>query len=565
MQALEKSIERLRTTCRGRAARRRHHRGRARRASSPAAGAGRPGRTVCPRGQGAARVVGGDERRPGAGRRSRRRSLLRVRPSASTADSRTRPSSRPAACSASSEVYAAGGAGAIAMFAYGYRRRRPTAAARRSTWSPARRTSTASRRSGCCAGSSASTPRQVRPRSRSWPTPAADAAFVAADLISQAEHDTAAASVLVTDSADLAAAVEASAGRPGRDRPSTPTGCAQALAGPQSAIVLVDDLDQGLDVVNAYAAEHLEIHTVDARGPRRRGSATRARSSSGRTPRSRSATTAPGPTTCSRPAAARATRRVCRCARSSRPCRSSTTRAMRWLSWPARSRRWPRPKICLRTATPSAIRCRCADDRHAFRCGPSCAANSRTALRSSTCRSGSTSTRTRTAPRPRSCAASPTPSRRPPVELNRYPDREATALREALAGYLGHGLDRRPGLGGQRVQRGDAADPAGVRRTRAHCGLVRSDVLDVPRVRPRHGDTLGRRPPRRRLRDRPRRGDSPLIDREQPTVVFLASPNNPTGTALDLDTVKAVCAAAPGVVVVDEAYAEFRRAARRRR
>jgi histidinol-phosphate aminotransferase len=51
-----------------------------------------------------------------------------------------------------------------------------------------------------------------------------------------------------------------------------------------------------------------------------------------------------------------------------------------------------------------------------------------------------------------------------------------------------------------------------------------------------------------------------LIQGEQPDVVLLASPNNPTGTALPLDTVKAVLDVAPGVVVVDEAYAEFRRA-----
>jgi histidinol-phosphate aminotransferase len=49
------------------------------------------------------------------------------------------------------------------------------------------------------------------------------------------------------------------------------------------------------------------------------------------------------------------------------------------------------------------------------------------------------------------------------------------------------------------------------------------------------------------------------IRRVQPSVVLLASPNNPTGTALPLDVVAAVCDAAPGVVVVDEAYAEFRR------
>ena len=82
----------------------------------------------------------------------------------------------------------------------------PTAPARagRSTSSPARATSTSPPPSGCSAAWSASTPRPGPPRSRSWPTTRADAAYVAADLISQAEHDPLAASVLVTDSRALA-------------------------------------------------------------------------------------------------------------------------------------------------------------------------------------------------------------------------------------------------------------------------------------------------------------------------------------------------------------------------
>ncbi|MFT3878002.1 MAG: histidinol dehydrogenase [Propioniciclava sp.] len=88
----------------------------------------------------------------------------------------------------------------------------------------------------------------------------ADPRFVAADLISQAEHDPMAGSVLVTDSPALADAVNALL-----DAQVSALGTTdrieKALTGPQSAIVLVDDLDQGLAVVDAYAAEHLEIHT----------------------------------------------------------------------------------------------------------------------------------------------------------------------------------------------------------------------------------------------------------------------------------------------------------------
>ncbi len=156
------------------------------------------------------------------------------------------------------EVYAVGGAQAIAMFAYGV--------------------------PGLCAGVDMVTgpgniyvvaaKRLLRGRigidAEAGPTEiailaddSADPGYVAADLISQAEHDPMAASVLVTDSASLADAVQSAlepqvAATTHRERIRT------ALTGPQSAIVLVDDLEQGLAVVDAYAAEHLEIHTRDA-------------------------------------------------------------------------------------------------------------------------------------------------------------------------------------------------------------------------------------------------------------------------------------------------------------
>ncbi|MFZ0159701.1 MAG: histidinol dehydrogenase [Kineosporiaceae bacterium] len=91
----------------------------------------------------------------------------------------------------------------------------------------------------------------------------ADPVHVAADLISQAEHDPLAASVLVTDSPALAEAVQ---GELERQVAATKhvERVRTALAGEQSAIVLVDDLDAGLEVIDAYAAEHLEIQTRDA-------------------------------------------------------------------------------------------------------------------------------------------------------------------------------------------------------------------------------------------------------------------------------------------------------------
>ena len=91
----------------------------------------------------------------------------------------------------------------------------------------------------------------------------ANPAYVAADLISQAEHDPMAASVLITDSPELADLVAAEleprvAATKHRERIRT------ALTGQQSAVLLVRDLDQAVEVADAYAAEHLEIQTRDA-------------------------------------------------------------------------------------------------------------------------------------------------------------------------------------------------------------------------------------------------------------------------------------------------------------
>lgn len=88
----------------------------------------------------------------------------------------------------------------------------------------------------------------------------ADARFVAADLISQAEHDEAAASVLVTDSEAFAVQVQAEVStRVAHTRHSERA--QTALAGPQSAVILVDSIDTAVRVSNAYGPEHLEIHT----------------------------------------------------------------------------------------------------------------------------------------------------------------------------------------------------------------------------------------------------------------------------------------------------------------
>ncbi|GAA3727443.1 histidinol dehydrogenase [Spinactinospora alkalitolerans] len=157
------------------------------------------------------------------------------------------------------EVYAVGGAQAVAMFAYGAGEcdRANLVTGPGNIWVAAAKRLL----KGVIGIDSEAGPTEIMVLADGT----ADPGHVAADLISQAEHDVVAASVLVTASEGLAAAVEAELGkRVAATRHSERV--AEALGGRQSGIVLVDDLEQGLDVVNAYGAEHLEVMTADARG-----------------------------------------------------------------------------------------------------------------------------------------------------------------------------------------------------------------------------------------------------------------------------------------------------------
>jgi histidinol dehydrogenase len=157
------------------------------------------------------------------------------------------------------EVYAVGGAQAIAMFAYGAG---PCAPVNLVT-GPGNIYVAAAKRvlRGVVGIDSEAGPTEIAILADD----SADAAFVAADMVSQAEHDPMAASVLVTDSLELADAVEAELDKQVFATRHTER-IRTALGGRQSAIVLVADMDQGVDVVDAYAAEHLEIQTRDAAG-----------------------------------------------------------------------------------------------------------------------------------------------------------------------------------------------------------------------------------------------------------------------------------------------------------
>jgi len=142
--------------------------------------------------------------------------------------------------------------------------------------------------------------------------------------------------------------------------------------------------------------------------------------------------------------------------------------------------------------------------------------------------------------------------------LNRYPDRDAMELRTALAGYLGHGLTAAstwaangsneilqqllqtfggPGRSALGFEPSYSMHPliSQVTATRWIAAARSSDFsLDAAQA-------------------------AAAVSAHQPDVVFLTSPNNPTGSATPIEVIEAVCAAAPGMVIVDEAYAEFAR------
>jgi len=146
--------------------------------------------------------------------------------------------------------------------------------------------------------------------------------------------------------------------------------------------------------------------------------------------------------------------------------------------------------------------------------------------------------------------------------LNRYPDRDATALRGDLAAYLRarEGAD----LGPDAVWAANGSNEVMLQLLQAFGGPGRTALGFTPTysmypdycrdtftgyVTAQRADDFGL--------DAARAAEA--VTRLAPDVVLLASPNNPTGTALALDVVEAVLAAGPGMVIVDEAYAEFRR------
>ncbi|GAB7037835.1 MULTISPECIES: histidinol-phosphate transaminase [Catenuloplanes] len=143
-------------------------------------------------------------------------------------------------------------------------------------------------------------------------------------------------------------------------------------------------------------------------------------------------------------------------------------------------------------------------------------------------------------------------------DLNRYPDRDAVALRTALADYLGHGLTV------AHVWAANGSNEVQQQLLQVFAGPGRTALGFTPAysMHPLLAVGTGTR-----WVDGRRDEDFGLdaahavaqVREHAPDVVFLCSPNNPTGTALDPAVIAAVLDAAPGMVVVDEAYAEFAR------
>lgn len=140
--------------------------------------------------------------------------------------------------------------------------------------------------------------------------------------------------------------------------------------------------------------------------------------------------------------------------------------------------------------------------------------------------------------------------------LNRYPDREATALRQALADYLGEGLTA------SQVWAANGSNEIMQQLCQAFGGPGRTVLTFTP--------TYSMYPEYARNTftayvTEPRREDFTVdaelvlsaVERHQPTLVLLARPNNPTGTGIELQTIAEICAGTRALVVVDEAYQEF--------
>ncbi len=143
-------------------------------------------------------------------------------------------------------------------------------------------------------------------------------------------------------------------------------------------------------------------------------------------------------------------------------------------------------------------------------------------------------------------------------DLNRYPDRDAVALREDLASYVGHGMTAAnvwAANGSNEIQQQLLLAFGGSGRTAM--GFAPSYSMHPLLARATGTSWIdGHRPSGFQLSPE---GAKAQVRVFQPDIVFVCSPNNPTGTAIGLDAIEAIASEAAGIVIVDEAYIEFGR------
>jgi histidinol dehydrogenase len=400
----------------------------------------------------------------------------------------------------------------------------------------------------------------------------ATADIVAADLVAQAEHDPLAACLLVTPSARLADEVDRAlatrvAATEHRERVEA------ALSG-QSAAVLVRDVEAGIEVVDAWAPEHLEVLTADAGGVADRVRNAGAIFVGPHSPVSLGDYLA-------------GSNHVLPTAGTARFSAGLSVQTFRrrqsviCFDRPALSEAAPHVAALggaeQLSAHVEAVRTRvdtgAGDSRHRCQGGRAGGAVGGTALEDLPVRDDLRGLSPYGAPQLDVAVRLNTnenPYAPPPAlvddltravlaaatSLNRYPDREATRLRAALADYVGHGVTAK------QVWAANGSNEVLQQLLLAFGGPGRTALGFEPSysMHPLISRATGTRwvAAERRADFAVDPDEAVAAVREcQPDMVFVCTPNNPTGTVTGLDVIEAVVEAAPGIVVVDEAYAEF--------
>ncbi len=396
----------------------------------------------------------------------------------------------------------------------------------------------------------------------------ADPEFLAADLIAQAEHDPLAACLLITTAPDLVDQVEAALARQiATARHAVRVG--EALAG-QSGVVLVDDLDAALAVSDAWAPEHLEIQAADAAGLARRVRNAGAvfvgpyapvslgdylAGSNHVLPTGGTARHSGGLSTLSFLRGIH----VVEYTEQALGAVAGHIDALGGAEDLAAHVNAVRVRVPGPAAPPAAVVPGGAADALAgLPLRPDLVGRTPYGAPQVSADVRLNTNENPYPPSPALVGEIGAAAAAVAAGLNRYPDRLALDLRADLATYLGHGMTSEniwPANGSNEIIQQVCQAFGGPGRTALgfepsysmHPIICRS--TGTAWVGGSRDDDFGLDPA----------AVLAAIRETQPDLVFLTSPNNPTGTAMPLEVIEAVCEMAPGMVVVDEAYAEFAR------